>query len=621
MRPGSPPEQSALLTAIGHEDPEAPTEGQPVKFWAICMGTALQLVDTYLDGSVLVKLEREGWRTMAGVLALSVVVPQVVAWAFLHANARTTAGALLRILLFPAAGGMCLLGLWATGRGDEPSVLKSCAVFTLVLCIELFVHPYHGYVKGYETTGSIWCHLAGGLMEAPASAGLTLYTAMLQSIVELSKGGLVDGEATDALLFASTLSSLASITRCSTKLHFYGQSSTWPECLTVLLALKLPQVISQVPGLAFSAFLTRPFPRNLAEMETTLKTTSLDARERNAPIRTQTRTQLCSAERGPCEETRTQSRTQFPLQNAVRTQERKARTQCSQSAAERSENAERRGERSPRYRAQNAVFSGIEDHERVHTHLLRAGPRNLHEFGDVANHQPIHVLANRSDLRDHNGCGRPPRVPIGSGSGSAGARHPALHGTAAHGSRRSAVFRSRALGPAAEPLQGLISFLYGVAWALLASLMIRSHRSREESMASARERLDIALLAKNRLMARLLMDVEDVQPRAGLRGDVFIATGTGVGLNMWSGVCCDGRRVYFSPRGAADIVVLELACGDLRFIPTGRGEGVERCREMGLVVDSSQRERRLSGSERGQLCRSRFLSLPRSLKCLGVKRC
>lgn len=130
------------------------------------------------------------------------------------------------------------------------STARDVPLFFVVLSPEPFIQLAQSLPTGVESQQAIRSSIAEGVIEAPASALLTLYPSMILSAVS--------DDGPEALFLASVLMSFLSITRCSTKLHFDGQSSSFIEQGKNLF-LEVPA--GDIPS-ARICFLRLPHPTN-----------------------------------------------------------------------------------------------------------------------------------------------------------------------------------------------------------------------------------------------------------------------------------------------------------------------------------------------------------------------
>eukprot|EP00930_Biecheleria_cincta_P060958 TRINITY_DN4652_c0_g1_i1.p1 TRINITY_DN4652_c0_g1~~TRINITY_DN4652_c0_g1_i1.p1 ORF type:complete len:844 (-),score=144.71 TRINITY_DN4652_c0_g1_i1:459-2618(-) len=212
----------------------------------------------YLDGFVEVAYLREHFQTLALIMAMSVLLPQLLIWLFLRMHQMASWWVLGRILLCPSISAALLLGFWYWSY-DEWSWLKGFSVFLVVVSPEPWFLLMKAWSDGRQSTEAIWTAMAEGLLEAPSSCAMSLYVAMLLSAVT-SRGQ-------SKLFLFSSISSIFSITLASTKLHFYGQNHSWAQFAKHFAVVKCPQTASQVLGYAFFAFATRPLPKSMDDLQ------------------------------------------------------------------------------------------------------------------------------------------------------------------------------------------------------------------------------------------------------------------------------------------------------------------------------------------------------------------
>merc|ERR1712232_178516 len=89
--------------------------------------------------------------------------------------------------------------------------------------------------SGQQSRETVWTTIAEGLIEAPCSSVLTLYTAFLTSVRP--------DEGPSFLFSLSCAWGIFSITRASVALHFYGQSPSLKDRLVVAAFDKFPNVV------------------------------------------------------------------------------------------------------------------------------------------------------------------------------------------------------------------------------------------------------------------------------------------------------------------------------------------------------------------------------------------
>lgn len=207
--------------------------------------------DMYLDGGVLIDLTHKRNFHLATLMWLSIIAPQVGTWFFLRSRGMSDFAALGRILFCPCLGAILLLCGWLAPIGwNWPFAVQDFAVFLFVVTMEPICQLSESWKGGQECTEGLWFSIAEGLMEAPASSTMTLYLAMQTSTLE---------DCGPSLLFkANVVSGIFSITRCSTKLYFYGESPSMAKFAKVAILDQLPKAVSRIIAFALVAILSMP---------------------------------------------------------------------------------------------------------------------------------------------------------------------------------------------------------------------------------------------------------------------------------------------------------------------------------------------------------------------------
>lgn len=444
-------------------------------------GTSAMLADQFLHAGVMMDLvDREHWDHVAAVVGLSIVAPQVFAWALLKANGMSSWLALPGVLLLPSVGAAVLGHLRFAVDVEPPASLSSSGSFAehaAIACIPLSAWAAaplcFGVAAGGEAVKAQWVWLAQGMLEAPVSAALTLYTSLVVSM----RTGVCAGP----LFMTSFVLSLAIITRTSTYLYFYGSSPTWWNWTRVLCLQKFPQVASQLLGFVLLAFLTRPL-RFYQE----------------APDSSQAWLVLYFVA------------FEFLLNlGALWTANQKMPTGLSMLFAI------------------SMMFGGPPGF------LSRL---RVFRFGHAFQHLICQVImvwaAHRCASEEHW------EVML--------SHHPAW----------------------------LALYCVTVPHAFIASVSL-APPTFSEWMERAQLRFDEALVARDQITARWLVEVERLPVRAGVVGanTSFVDSFRGVGGSKWGGVVECRGKLFFCPRDAAEVMVMDPVSREVWFTDTGRGEG------------------------------------------------
>jgi len=227
----------------------------------LIFGTSMVYIDMLLDGRVSVTLMHQNFRTVVALLCTIAILPQLLIWTFLKMNNMTNLASLLRILVCPSLGALIGLGAYLE--------LHQIPGGWWLLVMFFSFEPGYTLYRSLRTSPpkeiqvGFWGSVGEGLIEAPCSACITLYLAVITAAAN-QKAGL------DPLFIASVFASVLSITRIATKLHYYGDPSvSWTQWLFTFFVMKLPQTTSQILAFSLFAFLTRPFPHSQQDLKGT----------------------------------------------------------------------------------------------------------------------------------------------------------------------------------------------------------------------------------------------------------------------------------------------------------------------------------------------------------------